>query len=878
MARAELYDLVRAGVISTGFSNPLLIGKIPVPGWNSFGDAVRDGATVRYRIVDPGDTLRVHQQEIGFGVYSPTNATNITSGTLAAAQLPFATTALRGAVISGLAAAHNFVTGVASGTGALQFAQPAASDITGLAASATTDTTNATNITSGTLPAAQLPFANTVARGAVLSGLAAAHNFVTGIASGTGALQFAQPAMGDLSNGAPLLGITRAQIATNVLTAYTRFLTSDGAPWVAGTASGPMAIQDSASNWWQLDDSGGLNVKWFGTAADGVAMSASVTIASNSTALTVAGAAFTAGDIGKPISISGAGAAGAQLITSIASWSSATQITLATNSGLALTGSTQAVNYGTDNTSALIAAFTYGGNLYVPAGNYMIANAGANAGGVWVNNWKKHLRVLCHPNAYFFTNGLDHDMFRFTVPGTGTGLPPAKLVFEWHGGYFDMSAMKNSTSEPHIAEYPLANAGSAASCDAIAVYGNYTSGSVYNALSLLAVSGTVFYGGSHWQIAGGDSALFLQGADLTTVEGNWFQGTRDVAVYTSWDSTGVTGGPIVIRDNTAVNCFYGYGVKRSAVGFTVANNRAINCISGVNIEVVAGTGCVDGTISGNTITQAVRGISVTAGTEVIIDSNQLDNAGSLDNSAGKITFYGAPTGIYLQGCTNCIVEKNTGTGMGALYVADSSNFLQTATNSGVLTTGTKAMFNYCNSWYNLGTETGGSGNYNMYYRNTAISCTNPQVTSLGTYSTEVRIDATTYAPIKMTPEYYGTGTNALPNLAYRTQTNTGIFFPAAGTVSLTFSGTEGFRFTSGGLSVLNGSATATCAVDANGAVRTRTVTVASLTSAATIPGGRHMVTDSNLAASGNFGAAVVATATGGVTVPVFSDGASWKIG
>ena len=70
MARAELYDLVRAGVISTGFSNPLLIGKIPVPGWNSFGDAVRDGATVRYRIVDPGDTLRVHQQEIGFGVYS----------------------------------------------------------------------------------------------------------------------------------------------------------------------------------------------------------------------------------------------------------------------------------------------------------------------------------------------------------------------------------------------------------------------------------------------------------------------------------------------------------------------------------------------------------------------------------------------------------------------------------------------------------------------------------------------------------------------------------------------------------------------------------------------------------------------------------------
>lgn len=66
----ELFDLVRAGVISTGFSNPLLIGKIPVPGWNSFEDVVRDGATVRYRIIDPGDAPRAHQQEIGYGVYS----------------------------------------------------------------------------------------------------------------------------------------------------------------------------------------------------------------------------------------------------------------------------------------------------------------------------------------------------------------------------------------------------------------------------------------------------------------------------------------------------------------------------------------------------------------------------------------------------------------------------------------------------------------------------------------------------------------------------------------------------------------------------------------------------------------------------------------
>jgi hypothetical protein len=68
--KIEHFDLVRAGVISTGFSNPLLIGKIAVPGWNSFESTVRDGAIVRYRILDPGDSASPHQQEVGYGIYS----------------------------------------------------------------------------------------------------------------------------------------------------------------------------------------------------------------------------------------------------------------------------------------------------------------------------------------------------------------------------------------------------------------------------------------------------------------------------------------------------------------------------------------------------------------------------------------------------------------------------------------------------------------------------------------------------------------------------------------------------------------------------------------------------------------------------------------
>lgn len=83
---------------------------------------------------------------------------------------------------------------------------------------------------------------------------------------GTGAPQ--DVLLADLA-GSFGLGIARAQIASRIIP-VTAFRTTDGAPWVRGGSSGPMATQDAAGTWWQIDTTfPRLNARWFVLPSDG---------------------------------------------------------------------------------------------------------------------------------------------------------------------------------------------------------------------------------------------------------------------------------------------------------------------------------------------------------------------------------------------------------------------------------------------------------------------------------------------------------------------------------------------------------------------------------------------------------------------------------
>lgn len=172
--------------------------------------------------------------------------------------------------------------------------------------------------------------------------------------------------------------VSTAQATAIALKANIASPTFTGIPAAPTASPGTNTTQLATTAFVLANSAGGfVSVKSYGAVGDGAAVSATVTINSGSPNLTATGASFVSGDVGKLIAVPGAGASGGTLVTTIISYTSATQVTLAANAGTTVTTTSKVIHYGTNDISAVnsaIAAINAGtiSRLYWPKGIYCV--------------------------------------------------------------------------------------------------------------------------------------------------------------------------------------------------------------------------------------------------------------------------------------------------------------------------------------------------------------------------------------------------------------------------------------------------------------------------------------------------------------------------
>ena len=319
----------------------------------------------------------------------------------------------------------------------------------------------------------------------------------------------------------------------------------------------------------------------------------------------------------------------------------------------------------TDDTSAIKNWLESGNSfLFAPPGTYLIAAAGADAGGVQATI-SNSISVICAEGAVFEAGtNLDNDIIRINASATGYSVT-RNLSVNWTGGKFDQTGQKNSTVVPFATEYTPANTGSSATCDGLSIRGEVSISDTPTAGFYRVIVKDVQTFASNdkfWKTGGGDSGIFVDGAFHVHVSGCQHIGNRDLGIYASGLSSGsILGGSCYIGQNKFYGCMFGAAAKRLMSNLQIVDNI------GFNTSVIATTSDITDTgdnavIASNIGHGAWRVVRVQLGAAHLVYGNQSFKHGVLDptnsNAVLSTVFNADNDCVSLEGATNSSVYGN----------------------------------------------------------------------------------------------------------------------------------------------------------------------------------------------------------------------------
>lgn len=448
-------------------------------------------------------------------------------------------------------------------------------------------------------------------------------------------------------------------------------------------------------------------------------------------------------------------------------------------------------NLGTEDVTVKIKDFLeIGGRLHFPGGDYLIVRTGADSGGVNAII-RRSTYITCDDNARFFTDDLDNDLIRLSVASNGAGLPSGwpKPRIKFHGGLFDMRNQRGSTSMPFSpTEYPPAKQGASATCDGLSIRGVYTdSGVEKNGLALAEVSGVYVLAGDHWETAGGDSGIYLDGADRFSVHDVAGQGCRDQLVYISGGSAGATGRVNVDRV-IARNCFGAVSAKRSIRGGAIKSVQHYNCVLGIYLGHVTGDGNEAFIVADNYGEGAQVEVRADLCSNLSVVDNKGKNFGAMRADGVTPVVAYTPTALQFNGCTYCDIDRNGTIGVNPAY--DASNpwymtFDKYNPGSGnVLSHHNRIANNKSKGFRAIGGEAVGGGDYNRFIDNCEFTGAVPHIQKDGAHTAVRRFDWSLMAEIQQSPLLFLDGSSSAPILARFADPTSGLFFPGPGVLAV----------------------------------------------------------------------------------------------